>query len=495
MNQNQLIEHTHLVKKLDTNLQMIKKKLGGSSDIVYRVLEHDKCMIGIVYIDGLVDYKIINDSIIKSLMDYPYIRKEDSNLPYHLFHSIKNYGLATGNVNTNSKLQDVIQGILEGNTIIMVNGFAHALVTNTQGGDKRAVTEPSSQGTVRGPKDSFTESITTNLTLVRRRIKSEELLFEQCKLGTHTKTDIRIAYMRNIANEKVVQDITRKLQEIEIDGVLESGYLEEYLNDNRYSPFPVMYNTERPDTVAGCLLEGRIAIFVDGTPHVLIAPVSFFSFIQSPEDYYQRFDIATALRIVRLVSFFLSILTPALYVAVSTFHHAMIPTPLIISFASQSENVPFPTVVQALILLAALEILFEAGIRLPKVVGSAISIVGALVMGEAAARAGFVSAPMVIIVSVTAIATFAIPSFNLAIVARLLRFFFLLLGASFGFFGILLGLFCLVAHMGHLQSFGYPYLASYAPNVPEDHKDVIFRFPLRKFRTRPSGITQNRRKQ
>ncbi|WP_339318801.1 spore germination protein [Paenibacillus sp. FSL R10-2734] len=495
MNGLQRENHEELLIHLDQNMQAIQNRLGYSSDIVTRYIEHDQGQIAIVYLDGLTDSKTINDFILKSIMEQRGFDPHQSSMPpQSLFRMIQNYGIAIGNLQVYTHIQDVVGEILGGNTAILVNGYSQALVSSTQGGDKRAVSEPTSQATVRGPKDSFTESLVTNLTLVRRRIKSESLHFESLKLGEHTKTEIRVAYMRDIAEESMVQDIRMRLQQIELDGVLESGYLEEYLIDHPYSPFPLIYNTERPDTVAGSLLDGRVAIFVDGTPHVLIAPVSFFQFIQSAEDYYQRFYFSSILRMLRLVSFLMSFLTPALYVAAITFHHAMIPTPLIISFASQSENVPFPAIIQAFILIAALEILYEAGIRMPKVIGSAISIVGALVMGEAAVQAGFVASSMVIVISMTAITTFALPSYNLGITARLFRVVFLVLGATFGFFGVLLGLFCVVGHMSHLSSFGYPYLTSYAPNVPEDHKDAIFRAPLWKFRTRPVGLAQNRRK-
>lgn len=494
VNEPQTDDSASLSSNLHDNLEVIRQRLGNSSDIISRILEHDQGKIGILYIDGLTDSKTINDFILKSMLEQHFTIQQKLYNPQLLFNTIQNYGLAIGELNTYTQIQDVVQGMLEGNTAMIVDGFAQAMVSSTQGGDKRAVTEPSSQGTVRGPKDSFTESLTTNMTLVRRRIKSGKLQFEAIKLGTHTNTDIRIAYMRDIASEQIVQDIRSRLQHIEVDSVLESGYLEEYLNDHPYSPFPLMYNTERPDTIAGNLLEGRVAIFVDGTPHVLIAPVTFFQFLQSPEDYYQRFDFSSILRVIRFTSFFLSLLTPALFVASTTFHHAMIPTALLISFAAQTETVPFPTVVQAFLLIAALEILYEAGIRMPKAIGSAISFVGALVMGEAAVQAGFVSASMVIVISLTAITSFAIPSFELAITARLLRPLFLVLGASFGFLGIFLGIFCMVGHMSHLSSFGYPYLSSVAPNVIRDHKDVVFRFPLWSFRTRPVGITKNRRK-
>jgi spore germination protein KA len=263
------------------------------------------------------------------------------------------------------------------------------------------------------------------------------------------------------------------------------------IQDETFTPFPTIYNTERPDAACAALLEGRIVIMVDGTPFVLIAPAVFVQFFQSSEDYYQRADISTSLRFLRFFSFFLALLTPSVYIAVTTFHQEMIPTDLLISLAAQREGVPFPAVVEAIVMEITFEILREAGVRMPRAVGSAISIVGALVLGQSAVEAGIVSASMVIIVSLTAISSFVCPSFNMAISIRLLRFLFMIAAATFGLFGISIGIIIMVAHLASLRSFGVPYLSPMAPFIPAVQKDVLVRAPIWAMFTRPRFISQS----
>jgi spore germination protein KA len=298
-------------------------------------------------------------------------------------------------------------------------------------------------------------------------------------------------YIHGIANDKVVKEIRQRLKRIDIDSILESGYIEQLIEDQTFTPFPTMYNTERPDVVAGNLLEGRIAIFVDGTPFVLIAPALFMQFFQSAEDYYARFDIATSIRLLRIFMFMISLIAPATYVAVTTFHQEMVPTTLIVAIAAQREAVPFPAFVEALLMELTFEILREAGIRLPKAIGSAVSIVGALVIGQAAVQASIVSPAMVIIVSITAIASFATPSFDMAISARLIRFLFMIGAATFGFYGIILCLLMMVVHLCSLRSFGVPYMAPFAPFIPVNNGDTVIRLPWWTLRQRPRLITAN----
>ncbi|MED4797818.1 spore germination protein, partial [Priestia megaterium] len=266
-----------------------------------------------------------------------------------------------------------------------------------------------SQTVVRGPRDSFTETLRTNTALIRRRIKSPKLWIESQQIGEFTKTDIALVYIDGIADEQVIQEVKERLSKIDIDGILESGYIEELIQDEDYTPFPTMHNTERPDSVAAGLLEGRIAILVDGTPFVLMVPALFIQFFQAAEDYYQRADISTLIRLMRYMAFFLALLTPSAYIALTTFHQEMLPFALLISIAAQREGVPFPAIIEAFIMEITFEILREAGVRLPRAVGSAISIVGALVLGEAAVQAGLVSPAMVIVVSITAISNFVSP--------------------------------------------------------------------------------------
>lgn len=263
-----------------------------------------------------------------------------------------------------------------------------------------------------------------------------------------------------------------------MDSILESGYIEQIIEDNKYSPFPTLYNTERPDSVAGNLLDGRIAIFVDGTPFVLIAPTTFFMFFHTVEDYYQRYDISTLIRLLRFLCLLISLYGPAIFVAALNFHQEMIPTPLLINLASQREGVPFPAFVEAVMMEVTFEIIREAGVRMPSPIGQTVSIIGGLVLGTAAVQAGIVSPAMVIVVSLTGISSFATPAFNMALSIRMLRFVIMVIAAFMGLYGIAIFTIMLIAHMCSLRSLGVPYMSPMGPFVPENQKDTFLRSPL-----------------
>ena len=296
-------------------------------------------------------------------------------------------------------------------------------------------------------------------------------------------------YISDLAKQEIVDEIRRRLNAIQIDGILESGYTEELIKDNRYSIFPTFLNSEKPDSVAAGLLEGKAAILVDGTPFVLTAPALFAEFFQASEDYYHQFYISTFVRIFRYIAFVFSIIVPSLYIALATFHQEMVPTPLLISMISEREGVPFPTTIEVFAMEVVFEILREAGIRMPRVIGSAVSIVGALVLGQAAVDAGLISAMIVIIVSITAISSFAIPNYSMGNAARLLRFILMFITSIFGLFGIFMSTIGLLLELCRLKSIGVPYMSPFAPKAKFASKDTILRFPLWKNRARPEGIS------
>jgi spore germination protein KA len=444
--------------------------------------------VAIVYLEGIVDNQSIQEFLLESMMKDD--EKEKVN-EYDALDLISEDMMAVSNVSFIHNWDDLFLALMAGDTLILVDGIDQALSAGTQGGEKRSIAESTTQMVVRGPKGAFTESIGTNTAMVRRIIKTPDLWTESFKIGRVTKTDVTLMYIHDIANDKVINEIRQRLNKIDIDSILESGYIEQLIEDETMTPFPTVYNTERPDVVAGNLLEGRIAIFVDGTPFVLIAPAVFMQFFQSAEDYYARFDIATSIRLLRIFMFLISLIAPATYVAVTTFHQEMVPTTLIVAIAAQREAVPFPAFVEALLMEVTFEILREAGIRLPKAIGSAVSIVGALVIGQAAVQASIVSPAMVIIVSITAIASFATPSFDMAISARLIRFLFMLGAATFGFYGIILVLLMMVVHLCSLRSFGVPYMAPFAPFIPVNNGDTVVRLPWWTLRQRPRLISTN----
>lgn len=470
---------------IERNLNKVRNEFGHSPDVIIRRLEvcPSICVqIAVVYIEGLTDLRALSENLISQLtetgspnenikrsMDHD-ISQED--MLQKVWTTIQNK-ITVGAVNQAHDFSLVTSSLLAGNSVLFAEGVPQALICSTKGGKSRQISEASTQVVIRGPKDSFTESIETNFSLVRRRVRNKLLRLESIQIGSVSDTSVVMMYLQDSASVETVDRVRQKLSNIQMEAVLESGYIEKILQDPTYSPFPTVYNTERPDVVAGNLLEGRIAIFVDGTPFSLIVPTVFTQFFTTPEDYYQRYDIGLFLRWLRYLAFIISLLGPSFYVALITFHQEMIPTPLLISLAGSRENVPFPAFIEALLMEFSFEILREAGIRLPRTVGQAVSIIGAIVLGEAAVQAGIVSQFMIIVVSITGVASFSAPSYNIAIAARLLRFSFVILAGTFGFFGIVIGMITLVGHMNSLRSIGTPYMAPLSPFKPHDQRDAL----------------------
>ncbi|MEH7155728.1 spore germination protein [Neobacillus drentensis] len=481
------------------DLQKINKTFEKSSDVVIRefsIGSEEKVKAAIIYTDGLADTTSIQTFILDSLMvEAKQMDNTKENLHSRkILQWVKASLLTVGSVAEISDFDSLFTNILSGNTVIFIDGMKVAIGASTGRWEERAISEPASETVVRGPRESFSENIRKNTALIRRKIKDSNLLCEQKEIGRITKTCVAVMYINGIVNEKVVEEVHTRLDRIDIDGILESGNIEELIQDETFTPFPTIYNTERPDVIAAGLLEGRVAILIDGTPFVLIVPSLFIQNFQVPEDYYQRADISTFLRMLRIVCFLISLLGPSFYIAATTYHQEMLPTPLLVSLAAQREGVPFPAFVEALIMEITFEILREAGIRMPRAVGQTVSIVGALVLGQAAVEAGIVSASMVIVVSITAISNFVFPAYNMAISIRMLRFGMMMLAASFGLYGITIGLLALLLHLNSLRSFGIPYMAPFSPFIKDDIKDTIFRFPLKFLGTRPRLISQKNSK-
>ncbi|WP_077735722.1 spore germination protein [Bacillus sonorensis] len=483
--------HVHgLVRfSLAENLDVIKEITGNSADVVTRKVKtgvDGEIEVAVVYIGGITDEKAIHDFLLESILNAAELKEKESG--FEVLEVIAGDAVALGGVKREKQLDHILNSLMAGSTVIFAEGTQSAVVTSTKGGEKRSIKEPENQQAFRGPREGFIESLDTNIAMVRKIIKNPNLWVEKVNMGSVTKTDVAIMYINGICNKKTVKEVKKRLAGIEMDSILESGYIEQFIEDVSFTTFPTVYHTERPDMVAGNLLEGRIAILVDGTPFVLLVPAVFIQFFQSVEDYYSRFDIATFIRFLRVLIFFISLIAPAVYVGATTFHQEMIPTQLLVVIAAQRENVPFPAVVEALIMEVSFEILREAGIRLPKAIGSAVSIVGAIVIGQASVQAGIVSPAMVIIVAITAISSFATPSFAMAISVRLIRFFFILAASTTGFFGIILGLIVMFVHLCSIRSFGVPYMTPFAPFVSKNWGDSIVRAPWWTHEERPDLI-------
>lgn len=383
---------------------------------------------------------------------------------------------------------DVINNMISGNIVIAIKTFPKFITISIPIDNTRSITEPTTQTVIRGPKDSFIEGYVTNQSLIRRRIRNSKLRFEEFTLGRDTKTKVVIGYMNGIANDSIVEEVRKRLNNIKVPAIFESGNIEELISDKSSSIFPLALNSERPDAVAAQLVEGKICIIVDGSPFVLIVPVVFTDFFSSPEDYYNHYVMSSFLRVIRYVSFMIVLIVPSIYVGVLTFHQELIPTYLLLNIIAQREGVPFPAVVEVLLMELVFEILREAGIRMPRAVGQTVSIVGALVIGQAAAQAGIISNIMVIIVAITATANFVAPVYSLSASTRILRLILVPIASFLGLYGVLLGLIVMVAHLASLRSFSVPYLAPIAPFSPKNQKDVIFRLPYWALNRRPTYL-------
>lgn len=488
-------EKQPLSANLEVNLAAVRKIMGNARDLAIReftLAADDDVRAAVIALGGMASRDLVNTHVLNTLMldvrfPAPIGRGE-------LFRRIKQYGISNLLLKEDKTIQDIIDEVISGNAIFLMDGVDRALSIGTRGWKDRSVAEPITEGAVRGPRDGFTETIRNNTALIRRRIKSPDLRIDGLKVGERTLTDVMLVYLEGVAKKEIVEEVKKRLQRIKIDGVLESGYLEELIEDNPRSPFPQIEHSERPDKVAAAILEGRIAILVDTTPFVLMIPTVFTQFIQASEDYYERYYLAALMRIVRIAAYILSMTLPAVYIALTSFHQEMIPTPLALSIAASREGVPFPAIGEALIMEATFEILREAGIRLPRPTGQAVSIVGALVIGEAAVQAGIVSQAMVIIVALTGISSFAIPAFNAAAVGRLLRFPLMILASILGLFGILAGLSIIMIHMCSLRSFGVNYLDPLTSADAGDYKDVAVRKPWWAMLRRPSMIAGTAKK-
>ncbi|MDO7786640.1 spore germination protein [Desulforamulus aquiferis] len=480
-------------KSVEKNLELVKGIVGANIDLVTRRISLGRSEIVpavVLYFDNLIDPAILDQHIIRPMVLEAY----SSGL--HTGPEIARQ-LRVGNLITRAELKEInnfkelMDGLLIGEILVLVEGMEQGLLISSKGYKSRDIAEPDSEPVVRGPRDSFIESLSINISLIRRRVLSPNLVFESMKIGSVTRTKVCVAYIKGVCSPELVKEVQDRLSKIEIDGLLESGYIEELIQDDPYSPFPQVGITERPDRAVAAILEGRVIIITDNTPMVLIAPGELFSLLQAAEDHYNRYTFATLVRVIRYMAFVMALLLPAAYIAITNYHQEMIPTQLLVSIMAARLGVPLPAFLEALLMEFAFELLREAGVRLPRPVGQAVSIVGALVIGQAAVQASLVSPLMVIVVAVTGIANFTIPQYNISLAVRTLRFPLMFLAAFLGLYGVMTGLIIILLHLFSLRSFGVPYMSPISPFKPSDFKDTFIRAPKWSQTKRPSQLTSN----
>jgi spore germination protein KA len=476
-------------RSLMENEKKVKEILGESSDVIIRhfvIPAFNNCRAFILLIDGLIDTKEIDDIILRPLMANSQFQMQ-KNFIYSAgpIRAIKEAGILATSVKEVQDWNKLFDAVLSGETILFIESCDTAIDISTRGWETRAVSEPVTESEVRAPRDGFIESIRTNTALMRRRIRDYSLRLDSMKIGVRTKTDVVIAYIDNLADKNILKELKSRIDRIDIDSILESGYIEEFIEDSPFSLFPTIEHTERPDKAAAAVLEGKIVIMIDNTPFVLIIPTTFWRFIQAPGDYYERTFVATFLRIIRAVALLLSLTLSSLYIMLVSFHQEMLPTPLALRMAAGREGVPFPAIMEVLFMETMFEIIKEAGLRMPKPVGQAVSIVGALVIGDAAVNAGLVSPTLLVIVAMSGISSFAIPSYSVTISFRLLRFGLIFLTGFLGILGFLGGTITIMLHLLSLRSFGAPFLAPISPIRKSGLKDLILRAPWWSMNKRP----------
>ncbi|MGP0585103.1 spore germination protein [Paenibacillus timonensis] len=457
---------------LQKNLEGLRELLGNSSDVVFRqLLPSGHTQVAIVYIEGLIDSQRLQQDVIRPILE---ASSDEKATPSRLKDAVIN----VGSLSSVTTYEDTCDGLLSGQALILIDGYAEGVLVSVPGLEERAIAESKAHPIIRGPQDSFTEAIRTNTSLVRHRVKDARVRVHSIQAGGKTKTDLALMYMHGLADQQLVSELIERLSNLRVDRVLEGEYIEETLNkDNKLTIFPMMYNTDRPDTIAAGVLEGRIALFIDGTPFVLLAPTLFVDFLQSAEDNYQSYLYGSVTRLLRYLCLLICLLAPALYIALTTYHQDLIPTVLLLNLMAQREGVPFPAFLEALIMEVVFEILREAGLRMPRTIGQAVSIVGSIVIGQAAVEAGIVSTVMVVVVAITAISSFAIPSYSMSIPIRMLRFGFMAIASTLGIYGLTVAFIMLVVHLSGLHSFGIPYLSPFAPFKARKQADAILRFP------------------
>lgn len=485
------LKNEKISRSLKKNLDYLDSIFGRNLDVVFREFRlgtGKKENAGLVYLNSLSDEARISEDILKPLLlGMSEIDSADNNL----IDMIKKSILAAAEIRSKVyTMQEVVSEILYGGTAIFIDGCEEAVIAILKEWPQRPIDKADVEGTVRGPKESFNESICVSASLVRRRLRTPNLVIEGFHLGRMTHTSVAVVYLKGVVSPGLLEEVRRRIDRIDIDGILESGYIEELIQDDPYSPFPQLVYTERPDRVVAALLQGRVCVFTDGTPMVLFMPATFNDLFQNPEDYYERYHFATMIRLIRFLGLAVALLLPSFYIAITTFHQEMIPTQLLISIAASREGVPFPALVEALIMEITFEALREAGLRLPRAVGQAVSIVGALVIGQAAVQAGIVSPLMVIVVALTGIASFMSPSYGLALALRLIRFPLMFLAATLGLFGVMTGVLALLIHLAGLRSFGVPYLSPLTPLKISDLKDFLVRAPWWAMHKRPSELVK-----
>jgi len=475
------------------NSQQIKELFSKSGDVLVRPIKinQNNITFHIFCVDGLINSQLVDQAIFQSML-------RDDNLRHCITErAVMDYMVSGGAYHVftqeESDYQLLLKFVMSGMVAFIFDGEKKAIIFDIRTFEKRSISEPTEEGVMKGAKDAFVEVMRINTALIRRRIRSEFLVIEQLSAGKVSKTDMSLCYISNIANMETVNKIREKIQAIDIDNISTPAFIEENLIENKHSLFPQIMYSQRPDRISANLSDGRIALVVDGMPFVYLLPCQLVMLMQSPEDYANHFLVGSSLRTIRYISMLITLFLPAFYIAATTYQNQMLPVQLALSTQAAKQNVPFSSATEVLGLLIAFEVLIEAGLRLPKTVGTAMSILGGLVVGQAAVSANIVSPLVVVIVALAGISGFIMPNQDLSSGIRVIRFAFAFLAAIGGFLGLAVGLILLLTHLCSLDNYGIAYMSPFVDIDESNHKDTLFRFPIKYFKKTPHKIVPENR--
>lgn len=463
-----------------TFFENYQKLFADAADFVVRDVYVGNTTIKIAYIDNLIKPEIVESGIVIPLSKAKGVPKSNAS------QEIVNKILMSANASVETQQKDIENKMLSGFAIVFVPNQNNAIAVAAQGFEKRAIAEPPTSAVIKGPREGFTESFSTNISLIRRRLKTRDLKVQKLKIGQRSSTDVAVLYISGIADKCVVKEVLRRLKSIEIDAITDSFYLESMLEEKMNTIFKQVGSSEKPDIIGAKLLEGRVAVIADGSPIVLTVPYLFIEDLQAPDDYYSHAGRATFMRVIRIFGMMIGVLLPGVYVATQVFHYRVLPINFLISLLDSVQGLAFPPLIEILFVLFLFEILNEASVRMPKHLGMALSIIGALVLGDTAVQAGLISPPAILVVAISGITIYTVP--GQVETMSLIRLFFTIIGGVAGYYGILVGTIFLFCYMCGLQSYGTPYLAPYAPNIKADKKDAITKSRLKAMKHRPQSI-------
>lgn len=457
---------------------LLKEMLNNSSDFSYRIFSKNSQKISFVFLKSIIDQQLLSSGIYFPFQTY---EKKFS------IDVIKNQIIKCADVKTIKK-EDMTKQILDGKVILITNFSSEILAIDLLKFPERTPSEPPTSPVIQGPREGFVEDVQTNITLIRRRLKTENLVLKTIKIGSQSQTKVVVTYLKNIANKSVVNEVLTKLKKIEIDGVIDSYYILSFLENRPNSLFKQIGNAEKPDIVVSKMLEGKIAIIVDNSPIVLTVPFILIEDLQNSNDYYTNHHYSSFVRVIRLLGLLVAVIAPGFYLSLQIYHYNILPLNFLITIADTTQGLPFTPFLEILFIFLLFQILYEVSLRLPSYLGLATSVVGALILGDTGVKAGLISPPGVIIVALSKIALYTIP--EQASQITILQVVFIVLGGSLGLVGLIGGLIYLINYLNSIDSFGTPYLAPYSPRIPQDLKDAIITNSVIELDTVPKSFSK-----